>query len=390
MGAEAAAFESPVTDTTPPRRQHVLLTADTVGGVWTYALELSRALIERGHRVTLATMGALPDDRQRREAAAVRGLAMHSRSYRLVWMENPWADVRAAGDWLLELAERVKPTVVHLNDLGHGALPWRRPVLTVGHSCVMSWWRAVHGVPAPPTWDAYRRRVRRALEASDMVVAPTTAMMRELQFWHGPLGRRRVIANGRASRIRGARQKAPIVFAAGRLWDEAKNIGALASVAGELEWPVYVAGSQAHPDGGSIDVDNVRLLGQLASGEMLRWYARASIYALPARYEPFGLSALEAAQARCALVLGDIASLREVWGGAALFVPANDPEALAYALRRLIRDEGLRTEYGERACRRAAHYTPGAMAAAYEDAYARIAEFHSAAHVRPLRSWSRS
>ena len=63
------------------------------------------------------------------------------------------------------------------------------------------------------------------------------------------------------------------------------------------------------------------MLGRLSAGELADWYARAAIYALPARYEPFGLSALEAALSGCALVLGDIPSLREIWGDAALFVP---------------------------------------------------------------------
>ena len=46
------------------------------------------------------------------------------------------------------------------------------------------------------------------------------------------------------------------------------------------------------------------------SGEDIRpWFARAGIYALPAVYEPFGLSVLEAALSGCALVLGDIPSL---------------------------------------------------------------------------------
>lgn len=40
-----------------------------------------------------------------------------------------------------------------------------------------------------------------------------------------------------------------------------------------------------------------------------------------------GLSVLEAAQAGCALVLGDIDSLRELWDGAATFVP--ERQALA-------------------------------------------------------------
>ena len=59
-------------------------------------------------------------------------------------------------------------------------------------------------------------------------------------------------------------------------------------------------------------------------GALARKMAEASIYALPARYEPFGLSALEAALSGCALVLGDIPSLREIWGPAAIYVPADD------------------------------------------------------------------
>ena len=64
-------------------------------------------------------------------------------------------------------------------------------------------------------------------------------------------------------------------------------------------------------------------------------YAAAAIYALPARYEPFGLSVLEAAQHGCALVLGDIDSLRENWDGAALFVDPDDAGALAASWARL-------------------------------------------------------
>ena len=35
----------------------ILMTADTVGGVWTYALELAGALAPHGVEVALATMG---------------------------------------------------------------------------------------------------------------------------------------------------------------------------------------------------------------------------------------------------------------------------------------------------------------------------------------------
>ena len=142
-------------------RRRVLMTADTVGGVWQYAMELCRALSTRGHEITLATMGGLPDREQRREAEAIPGLDLRISRYKLLWMDDPWRDVVDAGDWLLGLAHEVQPDVVHLNDLGHGDMDWPAPVLTVGHSCVLSWWRAVHGEDAPAAWcTASARRSR--------------------------------------------------------------------------------------------------------------------------------------------------------------------------------------------------------------------------------------
>src|SRR4051812_28547384 len=119
------------------------MTADTVGGVWTYALELARALEADAVEVVLATMGAPLSTDQRQEATEIRNLDLVESSYRLPWMEYPWSDVEAAGDWLLQLADRVSPDVVHLNEPVYGALPWPIPSVAVGHSCVLSWWQAV-------------------------------------------------------------------------------------------------------------------------------------------------------------------------------------------------------------------------------------------------------
>jgi glycosyltransferase involved in cell wall biosynthesis len=117
----------------------------------------------------------------------------------------------------------------------------------------------------------------------------------------------------------------------------------------------------------------VEALGRVTAETLAGWYARASIYALPARYEPFGLTALEAALAGCALVLGDIPSLREVWSDTALFVPADDHEALEIALKILIANEELRRRYAVRARARALRYTPQRMAAAYYSVYRDLA-----------------
>jgi len=351
-------------------RRRVLLTADTVGGVWQYAMELCRALCARGYEITLATMGGLPDREQRREAAGIAGLDLRASRYKLLWMDDPWQDVQEAGEWLLGIAHEVQPDIVHLNDLGHGDLAWPAPVLTVGHSCVLSWWRAVHGERAPePQWTRYRERVSAGLHASRLVVAPTQAMMSSLQCFYGPLRNTRIIANGRSPAAAAPQARKGIIFSAGRVWDEGKNISSLATIAARVPWPVCIAGPQQSPDGDNVGFLNVRMLGKLDGEAMRRWFGRASIYALPARYEPFGLSVLEAAQAGCALVLGDIDSLRENWDGAALFVPPGDPDALAFTLQRLIADDTLRTRNMARAQRRAMHLTPRAMADAYIEAY---------------------
>ena len=124
-----------------------------------------------------------------------------------------------------------------------------------------------------------------------------------------------------------AASKEPFVLAAGRLWDEAKNIEALrAALRREIAWPVCVAGDTRHPDGRAVAAPwTSRMLGRAADRrDLAGWLRAAAIYALPARYEPFGLVRLEAALSGCALVLGDIPSLREVWGDAALFVAPDD------------------------------------------------------------------
>ncbi|WP_255516211.1 glycosyltransferase family 4 protein [Luteimonas suaedae] len=361
------------------------MTTDTVGGVWQYALELCRQLTARGDQVLLATMGAEPSRAQRGDAESIEHLQLECSGYRLIWMKAPWPDIERAGHWLRALAHEFRPDVVHLNDYAHGDLPWTAPVLMVGHSCVLSWWRAVHGTPVPPEWQRYRRRVRAGLQAADLVVAPTRGMLRALQRHYGPLAATRVIANGRSRTRVGEVRQTPLVFAAGRLWDEAKNVRTLADIAPRLPWPVCIAGSERHPDGGQALLPNVRLLGQLPEAKLRSWCSRASIYALPARYEPFGLSPLEAAQAGCALVLGDIPTLREVWGDAAVFVAPDDHEALAREILRLIVEPAVRRDYAARARRRAQRYTPQAMADGYCAAYAELLQGRARPRARAIK-----
>src|SRR4051812_3826247 len=129
----------------------ILMTSDTVGGVWNYALQLAAALAPHGAQIHLATMGAAPDRAQCEAAAALHNLTLYSSTFELEWMADgrAWRDVDAAGEWLLALENQIAPDVVHLNGYAHGALPFQAPVMVVGHSCVLSWWQAVKGEDAP-------------------------------------------------------------------------------------------------------------------------------------------------------------------------------------------------------------------------------------------------
>jgi glycosyltransferase involved in cell wall biosynthesis len=360
-----------------PRR--ILMTTDAVGGVWHYALELCRGLRDSGVEVLLATLGPRPDADQRADARTLDNVTLHESDYRLEWMDAPWADVERAGEWLRGLENEFAPDVVHLNGYAHGALAWHAPVVMVAHSCVLSWWRAVRGHEAPPEWTRYRQTVRAGLHAASTVIAPTRAMLASLVRNYGALPRSEVIPNGCSPAHFIAVEKEPFILSVGRLWDEAKNIAQLARVAPALAWPVRVAGD-LQPPAGTPELappENVERLGRCSRPRLMDLFARAAIYAAPARYEPFGLSVLEAALSGCALVLGDCPSLRENWEDAAVFLAPEDTDGWRATLAELTRDRSRRDALGRAARTRASAFTREAMLDSYLAAYGRCLEMRT-------------
>lgn len=344
------------------------MTTDAVGGVFTYALALMQAL-EGRCTFDVAILGPAPDASQRARLAALPHVRLHARAYALEWMEDPWEDVAASARWLLELERELAPRVIHLNGYAQAAAPFHAPVLIVAHSCVLSWWRAVHGEEAPANWDPYRDAVGQGLRAADAVVAPTRAMLDALVSCHGPVPAPSVIPNApvREGTVR-VNEKEARILGAGRLWDAAKNLAVLEAAAPGLGAPVEVAGPI--PDR---PVKAISLLGQLDAEALGAHYAKAGIFAHPARYEPFGLAVLEAAQHGCALVLGDIPSLRENWEGAARFVAPDDVEGWHAALAELLGDPAARRALGRSARERAGHFDATSMSAAYLRLYGQLA-----------------
>jgi glycogen synthase len=317
---------------------------------WRPEVEVHVALLGRGAASDFESLGAA---------------SCEIRNLRLEWMEDPWDDVDATGKWIEALRLRYEPDVIHMNTFAP-VLCSSMPVLLTIHSCVLTWWRAVHGDEAPTGWDCYRNLARRALDRADLLTVPTRALLAALRAVYGCLPRALVIPNGRQVLGDGGTARGRLVVSVGRLWDEAKNVELLLRAAPEIHGEVALIGA------GGPDDRRARRLGALGETEVLSWLARAAVFAEPARYEPFGLAALEAALCGCALVLGDIPSLREVWAAAATYVSPDDPEALAAAVNGLLEDPTRRRLAAERARAAALGRTPSLMADGFLGAYSEL------------------
>ncbi len=357
----------------------LLLTTDTVGGVWTFTQELSAELLRRGHSVALLSLGRKPSASQ---AQACEGLrACYGERFRyaasaapLEWMqgnERAYTEGTAA---LLALAESFQAAIVHSSQFCFGDLPLAIPVVVTAHSDVLSWAAACrpHGLE-PSAWlTHYRFLVERGLQHATAVVAPTQWMSEMLCKLYPLQSAPRVILNGRNLSVVREVLKRHQAVCVGRLWDEAKNLALLTEVTSSM--PILVAGEQRFEGSESIASGSMSLLGPLAQEEIVSLFQESSVYIAPSRYEPFGLAPLEAAQCGCALLLNDLPSFREIWGEAALYF--HDADSLSRLLQTLSLKSLLEAQ--QRSARRARELTATRMADQYEGLYRELLATSSA------------
>lgn len=347
----------------------ILITTDNIGGVWTYSLALAKGLENRGIDVCLAVIGEKLTVSQVNELGFT---AWHWFESKQEWMDDPWADITRAGKWLQNLVRYIYPDIIHLNSYSFGALQWRVPVVVTAHSCVLSWWEAVRKEQAPPEWDRYRETVGEGLRGADLIVAPGNEMMKGVEKFYRPEKKKVIIKNGADSSAFYPAKKGKFIFSMGRLWDEAKNIMLVIEAAHLIGYPVYIAG-EFGMERSLILPSNVHLLGKLSPSEIAGWLSKASVYLLPVKYEPFGYTFVEAAISGCALIAGDIPSMREVWGDAAVYADPDDSIALAAQVNDLMNNDNRREMLSVKARHKAlADYTSEGMTSEYINLYSTL------------------
>jgi glycosyltransferase involved in cell wall biosynthesis len=341
----------------PPRR--VLLTLDAVGGVWRYTLDLAAALDSHGIACLLVGFGPKPTPEQREACAQFSHAELVWIDAPLDWMVNKEAALAPATTALTRLARDWNADLLHLNLPSQAVgLPADLAVVVASHSCVPTWWQAVRGRDLPPEWRWQRQRNKTGFDRAAAVLAPSASHAAALRRVYGPLPGLEVVHNATRVSAAAATEKEDIVLSVGRWWDEGKNGGVLDAAAAASPWPVLMAGPLQGPHGESARFTNASATGSLPAHEVLSLMRRAALFAAPSRYEPFGLAVLEAGLCGCALVLADIPTFRELWQGAAIFVPPDDPVAWAEALAALAADPARRQRLASLAQSSAARFTP--------------------------------
>jgi len=343
---------------------HVLVTADTMSGAWTYTRELVTGLVTRGVRVTLVSFGEIPLPTQTAWMDRLHGLDYHPTAFRLEWMQEAEAYLPESSAFLAALVRELKPDVLHLNQFCYGNLAVDIPRVVMAHTDLVTWTHAVHErAPQPAqslTW--YRETVRRGIAGADAVVAPSAWMLDCIRMCYGEPRRGEVIYPGRNPIFFNPYvSKDDCVLAVGRMVDASKQVFLLTQHVHPV--PVCIVGAEQTvpvpriPIRADVKVTtedtSVAIRGPQTEAQLRALYSRAAIFAATARYEPLGMPTLEAAFSRCAIVANDIPVFREIWGDTALYFRTNDAASLAESIRRLNEDRPMRRAYAELAYARA-------------------------------------
>ena len=314
----------------------ILMTTEPAGDIWHYCLELCQGLSALHIETVLAMLGK-PRAAQFEAVRKIRGATLIDMGLSLDWATADAPSVINAGKAVADLAEQCGASLVHLNKPALAAGPlFTVPVVAAQHSCVATRWEALRFSPLPSEHAWRTMLLRHGLQAADIVVTSTAAFAEATRRAYELSDLPRAVHIGRAPLN-------PTAFAAVQ--------------------PLRGVNKAA------IIFDHECDRETLGESELARRLAARPVFVSTALYEPFGLAVLEAAAAGCPLILSDIPSFRELWDGAAIFVPPRDEERFRREIAELAGDDLMRQAMGTAAEQRAGRYTREAMAAQMANIY---------------------
>ncbi|MGE5435730.1 MAG: glycosyltransferase family 4 protein [Syntrophothermus sp.] len=352
------------------RIKKILITSDAIGGVWNFSIDLCKYLSKEDISVIIALTGEPLTSEQKKEVSNLPNVTLQYKNYKLEWMPDSLSDIEHSIKWIAYLVHLFRPDVLHFNSFSFAAGNFDLPIVLTAHSDVYSWYDAVKNSRPHIEWDNYYSNVKEGLGKADVVTAPSNNMKEYIERFYGTKNIK-VIYNGRDSKLFSRRKKENYILSNGRIWDEAKNHKVLIEAASELMIPVLIAGEYKSNDLYNLP-PNVTLLGKLSNEEIAKYLSKALLYVHTAKYEPFGLAPLEAGLSKCALVLNDISSLREIWGDNALFF--SNKNELISIINELLSNEQLLKTYSEKAYNKALEYSLDRMGANYLYIYKQLSK----------------
>lgn len=361
---------------------HVLMTTETLNSnIWAYTRELVSGLLARGVRVTLVSFGEIPMPEQTAWMQRLPGLDYRPTAFRLDWMSEGEQDFADSSSYLLALLDELRPDVFHANHVCYGAIPFAGPRIVVAHGDLITWWNSVHGrEPKDSAWLRwYRQTTTEGLWGASALVTASNWMLEALRGTYTTALNGTVINHGRNPiHFNPYLTKSDSVLAIGRLLDPAAQVHLLAERPHAVPVCVVDAKQPEHGEEACVRADvkfdngseGVVMRGPRSEAQLRLLYSRASIYVSASRYEPSGMTVLEAALSRCALILNDIPAMREIWGPAAVYFRTNDADSLCDAVRILNSDAALRRNFANRAFNRAREcYNANRMTSSYIQLY---------------------
>jgi len=214
-------------------------------------------------------------------------------------------------------------------------------------------------------WYSFCTMQRRVAKRMDRIITVSQSSAKDLEHYlQIPHGKLRVALNGIDTDLFKSDDSVPkepnslILINSGEkpIKGVRHLLKALQLLHGEAEAKLTVVGNTS-ADGQHLKLvreygleDTVTFTGRTSTEELVRRYSMAEISVVPSLYEGFGLPAAEAMSCALPVIATTAGALPEVVGqdgDAGILVPPADPDALAAAIKHLLRDKHLRRKLGE-------------------------------------------